>query len=258
MSHPRRVIALVAVAVLAVIGVALAPLLLHAPRPVAGAPAPFAAQAASPVAGNGDVSARTVSVTGVGQVSVTPDMAYVTFGVETDNVNLAQAQGDNATQMTAVIAKLKSLGIADKDIQTTGYNVSPRYDKDQKVTGYHVANGVRATIRDLKSLGSTIDAAVASGANRVNGISFDLSNKDAATQQAREQAVAAARAKAEQYAKLVNMQLGSPVTISETSAPTPVYDTRTAVPASAGGTTTPIQTGEGTVSVSVQIAYEIK
>ena len=258
MSHPRRLIAIVAVAVLTIVGVAGAPLLLGTPRPAAGSPAPPFAQAASPVAGNGDLTTRTISVTGVGQVSITPDMAYVTFGVDTDNANLAQAQSDNATQMTAVIAKLKSLGITDKDIQTTGYYVSPQYDRDQKVTGYHVSNGVRVTLRDLKSLGSTIDAVVAAGANRVTGISFDLSNKDAATQQAREQAVADARAKAEQYAKLVNMQLGAPVTISETSAPSPVYDTHTAMPASAGGATTPIQPGEGTVSVSVQIAYEMK
>jgi hypothetical protein len=253
MSHPRRVIALVVVAMLAVVGVALAPLLLRASPPVAAAPF---AQAASPVANNGDVSVRTVSVTGVGRVSVTPDMAYATFGVETSNANLAQAQSDNATQMAAVIAKLKSLGVADKDIQTTGYFVSPQYDRDQKVTGYRVDNSVRVTVHDLKNLGSTIDAIVAAGANRVTGISFDLSNKDAATQQAREQAVADARAKAEQYAKLVNMQLGAPVTISETSAPAPV-----AVPAAApaaGNTSTAIQPGEGTVSVSVQIAYEIK
>ncbi|HEU5330236.1 MAG TPA: SIMPL domain-containing protein [Thermomicrobiales bacterium] len=256
MSHPRRVVAIVVVALLAVAGVALAPLLIRAPRPVAGAPAPPFAQAASPAAGSGDGSARTISVTGVGRVSVTPDMAYTTFGVETSNTNLAQAQSDNATQMAAVIAKLKSLGIADKDIQTIGYIVSPQYDKDQKVTGYRVDNSVRVTVRDLKNLGSTIDAVVAAGANRVTGISFDLSNKDAATQQAREQAVADARAKAEQYAKLVNLQLGAPVTISETSAPMPV-----AVPAAApaaGNASTAIQPGEGTVSVSVQIVYEMK
>lgn len=256
MSHSRRVIALVVVAVLAVVGVALAPLLLRAAGPVAAAPVPFAAQAASPVAGSGDVSGRTISVTGVGRVSVAPDMAYATFGVQTNSVNLTQAQSDNATQMAAVIAKLKSLGVADKDIQTTGYIVSPQYDKDQKVTGYRVDNSVRVTVRDLKNLGSTIDAVVAAGANRVTGISFDLSNKDAATQQAREQAVADARAKAEQYAKLVNLQLGAPVTISETSAPMPV-----AVPAAApaaGNASTAIQPGEGTVSVSVQIVYEMK
>jgi uncharacterized protein YggE len=256
MSHPRRVIALVVVAVLAVVGVALVPLLLRAAGPVASAPAPFAAQAASPVAGSGDVSGRTISVTGVGRVSVTPDMAYATFGVQTNNVNLTQAQSDNATQMAAVIAKLKSLGVADKDIQTTGYIVSPQYDKDQKVTGYRVDNSVRVIVRDLKNLGSTIDAVVAAGANRVTGISFDLSNKDAATQQAREQAVADARAKAEQYAKLVNLQLGAPVTISETSAPMPVA-APAAAPA-AGNASTAIQPGEGTVSVSVQIVYEMK
>ncbi|MGN6361626.1 MAG: hypothetical protein ACTHNK_14670, partial [Thermomicrobiales bacterium] len=83
MSHPRRVVAIVVVALLAVAGVALAPLLIRAPRPVAGAPAPPFAQAASPAAGSGDGSARTISVTGVGRVSVTPDMVYTTFGVET-------------------------------------------------------------------------------------------------------------------------------------------------------------------------------
>jgi uncharacterized protein YggE len=155
--------------------------------------------------------------------------------------------------------RLKSLGIAEKDLQTIGYNVYPRYDRQEgKPTGYSVHNGVRATVRDIAKLGGTIDAAVAAGANQVMGISFDLADRSQAMQQAREAAVNDARAKAEQYAKLAGGTLGAPLKIAENVA-TPAFDTakRTAAPAAAAPDT-PIQPGEGTVSLTVQITYELK
>src|SRR3954454_23107049 len=149
-------------------------------RPVIGATPGDAARdasvaAATPVAGDGAL--RTVSVSGEGQVKVTPDLAYVTFAVETNGADLATAQTENATRMAAVLEKLKALGIASPDLQTTGYYVAPQYDKDQKAIGYPVGNGVRATVRDLTKLGATIDATVAVGANHVSGIAFDVANK---------------------------------------------------------------------------------
>lgn len=223
-------------------------------RPTVGA-VTSAYAAATPVAA-GD--RRTISVSGQGQVAVTPDLATVTFGVESSGTDLVATQGDNATRTQSTIDKLKGLGIDPKDLQTTGYNVQPQYDKDQKLTGYKITNTVRATVRDLSKLGATIDAAVGAGANRVSGITFDVANKADALKGARGAAVADARQKAELYAQLTNTTLGGVLTLSETVA-TPEY--RTAAPAAApasGGSTTPIETGQGSITITVNVIYEIQ
>lgn len=238
---------------------ALAVTLGFAARPLFGSEQPGGVvAAATPTTGAG-MNSRSITVVGTGDVKIKPDLAYVTFGVETTNADLAVAQSENATKMTAVLDRLKSLGIAEKDLQTVGYNVYPRYDKEQGApTGYSVQNGVRAAVRDITKVGSTIDAAVAAGANQVMGISFDLADKNAAMQQAREAAVNDARVKAEQYAKLINGTLGVVLTVSESVA-MPVYDTATRAAAPmAAGADTPIQVGEGSITLTVQISYEVK
>jgi uncharacterized protein len=214
-----------------------------------------AVAAATPLPADGAL--RTVSVNGQGQVKVAPDLATITFAVETSGTTLAAAQGENATRMTAVLDKLKGLGIASADLQTSGYTINPQYDRDQKLTGYRVNNGVRAIVRDLSKLGATIDGTVAAGANRVTGISFDVANKADAIRQARELAVTDARAKAEQYAKLTGVTLGGPVTINENTV-TPVARTAAAGGAASDMPTTPIEAGESVIVLTVQISYEIK
>lgn len=201
---------------------------------------------------------RSVTVSGLGQVAITPDLATVIFGVESNGTDLVAAQNDNAKRTQATLDKLKSLGIEAKDLQTTGYNVQPQYDKDQKLTGYKVVNTVRATVRDLPKLGTMIDGAVAAGANRVSGISFDVANKTEAMSRARQAAVADARQKAEQYAQLTNSTLGAALKISE-SVTTPEYRTTNAAPAGAApAVTTPIETGQGSISITVQLIYELQ
>jgi len=211
--------------------------------------------AATPAAATGD--RRTISVSGQGQVAVTPDMATVTFGVESSGTDLVATQGDNATRTQAAIDKLKGRGINPKDLQTTGYNVQPQYDKDQKLTGYRVTNTVRATVRDLSKLGATIDAAVGAGANRVSGISFDVANKAEALKGARGAAVADARQKAELYAQLTNTTLGGVLTLSETVA-TPEYRAAQPAAAAAPAATTPIEAGQGSITITVSVVYEIQ
>ena len=238
------------------LAVALAITLAFALRPLADTGRAGAVAAATP--GTDGSGTRSVSVSGQGQVKVTPDIATITFSVESRGTDLTSVQGDNATRTQAVIDKLKSLGIADADLQTTGYNVSPQYDRDQKLTGYVVTNGVRAVVRKIGSLGATIDAAVGAGANRVYGVSFDVANKADAMTHAREAAVADARGKAEQYAKLTGVTLGGPLQISETATAMPYQAVPAAAPAAGAAPTTPIETGQGTISLTVQIIYEIK
>lgn len=234
---------------------ALAVTLVFALRPLVGANNTNGVSAATPNVV--DSSTRSISITGQGQVKVTPDMASIVFSVESSGADLATAQSDNATRTQAVIAKLKALGIADTDLQTSGYNIMPQYDKDQKLTGYRVVNGVRATVRDLSKLGTTIDEAVKAGANRISSLSFDVADKSAAIRKAREGAVADARSKAEQFATLTNATLGNVLTISETTAEP---DYRSAVPAAApaAGGATPIEPGQGAITLTIQITYELK
>ena len=223
-------------------------------RPPVGAVTPVNA-AATPTVTSGE--RRTISVSGQGQVAVTPDMATVTFGVESSGTDLVATQGDNARRTQATIEKLKGLGIDPKDLQTTGYNVQPQYDKDQKLTGYRITNIVRATVRDLSKLGATIDAAVGAGANRVSGISFDVANKAEALKGARQAAVADARQKADLYAQLTGTTLSGVLILSETVA-TPDYRTTQAAPAAANGAATPIEAGQGSITITVSVVYEIQ
>ena len=223
-------------------------------RPVGPGAAIGGVAAATPVAG--DPATRVVNVSGTGQVAITPDIATLTFGVESSGTDLAAAQADNATRTQAVIDRLKGLGIAANDLQTTGYAIQPQYDRDQKLTGYQIVNAVRATVRDLKAVGPTIDGAVNAGANRVSGISFAATNKADAARRAREAAVVDARQKAEQYAQLTGLGLGGVMQISETTAGTPDY--RTAAAPAAASQATPIEPGEGSLTITVQISYELR
>lgn len=232
------------------LGVVLAAALYSLGAPIA--PRGAAAQAA------GTPGARTIAVRGEGRVAVTPDLAYVTFGVETSGANLVQAQRENTALMTAVLDTLKASGIEEKDLQTVGYNVSPQIDREGRQTGWRVGNVVRATVRDLSSLGGTIDQVVAAGATRVSGVSFDVANKDDAIRRAREAAVADARGKAEHYARLTNVQLGAPVTIVEDSSPARAPQPAGAPAQRGGDGSTPIEAGEGTITVTVQISFEIR
>lgn len=248
----RHVLALVALALVAglVFGALLTPLMDRA-----GA----RSGAASPTAGaTADATTPTVTVDGEGEAAAQFDLAQVVFGVVTTGADLAQAQRDNAARTTAVLDRLKALGIAERDLQTVNYSVSPRYEGDKATqAGYHVNNSVRATVRDLNALGATIDAGIAAGANQVQGIRFDLSNRDEVLRRAREAAFNNARAKAEQYARLSGRQLGALLAVVEGGGAPQPY----AMPAAArsdASAATPIQPGESTVRLTVQVRYELK
>lgn len=211
---------------------------------------------AAPAGTGNEPASRSVTVVGQGEVRVAPDLAMVTFGTETSNADLATAQRENAAGTEAVLAKLRSMGVVEQDLGTAGYGVFPRYDKEGgQPTGYRVINSVRATIRDLDTLGVIIDATVTAGANRVAGVRFDLADKGQAMQRAREAAVRDARAKAEQYAALVNGTLGTPLEIIENGA-TPQFGLTMREAAQTGGT--PLEPGLESITVSVQITYELR
>ena len=206
---------------------------------------------------------RTITVSGEGEVQVVPDLARLVFNVETTHAELARAQAENASRLAAVIASLTSLGVAERDLQTSGYHAQPRHDYlvQDRLVGYQVVNGVRATVRNLARLPELLDAAVAAGANLVHGVQFDVSDKEDALRRAREAAVRDARARAEQYAALTGVRLGPPVTIAEGGRGTPLpYAGRMAASLSMAeqAPPTPVEPGEQTIRLAVQITYEIR
>ena len=205
---------------------------------------------------------RTITVTGTGMVTLTPDIAYVSIGVHTENAGAKGAVAENNTQAQAVIAAIKGFGVADKDIQTTNFSIYPQqqYDNNGKQTGvlYVVDNTVYVTVRDLTKLGDLLDATVSSGANNINNIQFDVADKTGALSQARLAAVTDARKQADELTKATNVSLGEVQTISyyDSTAPVTVQYARADVLNAAASV--PVQAGSMQISTTVTIVYGLK
>ncbi|MDM7256108.1 MAG: SIMPL domain-containing protein [Paracoccus sp. (in: a-proteobacteria)] len=198
-----------------------------------------------------------LSVTAEGSARTAPDMATISLGVTTQAETAAQALADNSTSQRAVIDKLKAEGVEAKDIQTSGLNLSPVQSysdgKPPVVTGYQVSNVVTVQMRDLDRLGGLLDALVAAGANQVQGISFGRDDAQAAEDEARVDAIAEARRRAEVMAQAAGVRLGPILSISEGTAsygPAPVM---MRAEASMGGT--PVEQGELTVTAQVNVVF---
>ncbi len=206
-------------------------------------------------------------VSGQGEVKAVPDVANITLGVQAQAPTVAEAQDKARQAMDAVMVALKNSGIAEKDIQTTGYNIwqQTRWDNEKQeeiVTGYQVSNTVQVKVRKVDSAGAVLDAAVAAGGDfiRVQGIYFEVDDPSAYLDEARSKAVAEAKKKAEQLASLAGVNLGKPTYITESYYNPVIYrDAKMemaagSVPAAAP---TPITPGETTITATVQIVYAI-
>ena len=205
-----------------------------------------------------------VWVSGTGKVTAVPDVAILILGVEAQEKTVKEAQSEAASAMTAVVAALKTNGVADNDIQTQWYNISPVMkwveDTNEQITiGYKVTNMATVKIRDISKAGATIDAVAEAGGNltRINSINFTVDDPTAYYNQAREKAMQDANAKAEQMATLAGITLGKPTYISESGGyiPTPYYLKDYA---EGGSANTPISPGELDITLSVQVAYAIE
>lgn len=208
---------------------------------------------------------RMISLTGHGEVRLAPDLATVSAGVLSQAVTAKDALAANTASMTAVLAALKSAGIAERDIQTSNFNVQPRYDYNNEgraptLVGYDVSNSVTVTVRKLDTLGTVLDHVVGSGSNQINGIYFGIDRPEAALDQARKLAVADARRKADLYAGAARVTLGNMLSLSESGgfSPPPVHMQSKMVRAEAMSDAVPIAQGEQVLAIDVNIAWEIK
>jgi len=205
-------------------------------------------------------------VNGEGKVTVTPDIATLSLGIEAQAATVAEAQAQAAVAMAAVRTALTENGVADKDIQTQYFNIYQvtRWDDNKNeeiVIGYRVTNMVTAKIRDIEQAGPVIDAVAAAGGDytRINNISFSVDDPTPYYEQARQKAITDAKAKAGQLADLAGVNLGKPTYISEgTIYPPVVYrDVGMEAMAPVPAPTTPISPGEIELSLTVQVAYAI-
>ena len=210
------------------------------------------------------------SSSGEGVVSAAPDMAHVNIGVHTRAKSAGDALRKNTEAMRRVFDDLrKRFGIAEKDMATTGFGVEPVYftprdDKGRptgpaKLVAYEVRNRLTVTVRDLDRLGELLDAVVKSGANRLEDIVFDFSDREKLLNEARRKAVAQAKEKAKLYAEAVGFRLGPVVEVREGGArPVPVRRVAFARKAMAMemAASVPVARGEQKVRVMVTITWE--
>ena len=203
----------------------------------------------------------SLSASGMGEVYVAPDIAYVNIGVHTEATDISTAMSQNSAQAQKVSEALQSLGVDAKDIQTTNFNVYPMntYDNMGQISGtyYAVDNTVYVTVRDLTSLGSLLDAVVNSGANTINGISFDVQDKEAAIAQAQDIAIKDAKKQAESMAASAGVKLGSlqSISVSSSNSTSPIYDGKGG--AVMNSNNVPVSAGQILITVTAYMTYEI-
>lgn len=207
---------------------------------------------------------RNLSVTGAGQVTLKPDIAYIYIGVHTEDPSAADAVARNNADTQKLIEALKAEGVAADDLRTTNFSIwtNTPYGPDglSGTPVYMVDNTVYMTVRDLGGLGDLLDAAVQAGANNINSIQFDVADKTQAMTDARKAAVAAAKTQAQELADAAGVSLGEIQTISYfDSVPYPVFD---GVGRGGGveseAMSVPINPGTMQLTVTVTISYEIK
>ncbi len=208
---------------------------------------------------------RTLSVSGTGQALLSPDIAYIYVGAHTENASAANAVAENNTQTQKIIDALKKAGIAEKDIRTTNFSIYPQDKFDPQTntpTGqktYVVDNTVYVTVRKLDQLGDLLDTVVKAGANTVNSVQFDVVNKADALKQARADAVKDADAQAKELAGAAGLTLGPIQSINFQDNQPIAFDGK----GGGGGApmaaaSVPIQTGQLTFTVTVNVTYTVK
>lgn len=229
------------------------------------------ASPAVPALADDDKPFRILKLTGAGQVKAVPDTASIRAGIVTDARDAKSALAANSAAMNKLFAQLRQRGIADRDIQTSNFNISPVYEPynpkkprppQRRIIGYQVSNGVTVRVRDLPSLGGLIDEMTVAGANRMNGISFFVDKTDNLLEEARRKAMADVRRKADLYASGLGVTLKRVLTINENVSrpgrPRPVYRGMAAMAKADVREAAPVAAGEQVLGVTVSVSWELE
>ena len=204
-----------------------------------------------------------ISVTGEGRADLAPDMAVISFGVTTEAETAGAALAANTEEMARVMDYLRDTGIEDRDIQTSGLSLNPRFDDQApprfgspQITGFHATNIVTVRVRALGDLGALLDAVVSEGANTFHGLSFGLQDPRAAQDTARNRAVADARRRAELLAAAAGVKVGAVHAIIDTQGaggPVAMYHDQEF----RRGSSVPVAGGEVSVAANVTVVFAL-
>lgn len=207
----------------------------------------------------------TIVVSGTGKITSKPDLVSLSLGVQTDASTVNDAQTQNTSKMNAIIASLKSMSIADADIQTSNYSISPRYDYSngkQTILGYTVSQNVDVKVRKLDSVGDVLAKAGSLGANQVGGVNFTIDDPTALQAQARQKAIDDAQKKANTLSSQLGLHIVKVVSFSEGSTtppgPIPYMYAAKAMDAVAAPVAPTIQSGSLDVTSDVSVTYEVR
>lgn len=203
-----------------------------------------------------------IVVSGEGRVEAAPDEALVQLGVEARGATVEEARQKAARAQTGLIDALLGEGVEQRDIQTSRLSVAPDYEyteKGRNLLGYVVANMVQVRLRALQRIGPTLDAALAAGGDvvRLDGITFRLSDPEAVEAQAREEAIAQARQRAQQVANALGVTLGEAIAIEEAPGQGPPRPVMMRLEAADAQATTPVEPGAVEVRVELRVRWLI-
>lgn len=205
-------------------------------------------------------------VTGEGKATAVPDIAKVSAGIQDSGQNLAQVQDSVNKKSQALVSALKKLGIEDKDIRTTSYNIFPQSDFNANppvINGYQVSINYEITVRKVDSINNVLTTVTGAGANLVGGVNFDLSDEAEAKalDTARQDAVVKAKQSAESLAKASGVTLGKIINISEgqNNVPRPLTATAVGLGGAEKSVAQPnVQPGTTEIDLTVSLSYEIR
>lgn len=215
--------------------------------------------------GDSLISAKTVSVSAEGKVTVSPDIAKISFSVVSEGVNPKALAEDNNKKMNSAINLIKSQGVDEKDIKTVEYNLNPRYEYDKKtkktfISGYSLTQSVLVKVRDLDKTAEILAGLPELGINQIGQISFEIDEPEKYLVEARDQAFNKAKIKAGEMAAKNGVRLGKVINFSDyQSGPIPYYNSFGKGGQMEALSSAPsIQPGSQEVTVNVSVTYEIK
>lgn len=209
----------------------------------------------------GYLPTNSITVSGSGQATGVPDVAYVNLGVDTLNASISEAVSQANATMEALIAAIQATGVAAEDIQTISFNVYPE-DRFDPQTGsstgervYRVNNTLNVTVRDIAKVSDVIQAGLTAGATSVNGLSFGIDDTSVLEQEARVKAIENARQRAQNLADALGVTLGAPIIVNEAlgNPGLPMYDMAVGL----GGAGPQITPGQLNVNVSIAVTFAI-
>lgn len=203
----------------------------------------------------------TFSVSGEGKSNTAPDIAVINVGVQAQGATVKQAQQELNGAINKVTEAIKKVGVEARDIQTSAYNLNPTYDYREgrgRITGYQASSNLTVKVHEIEKANQVIDAATANGANQVGGVSFDIDDKTKVENEARQKAVAEAKKKAEEAARIAGFKLGRIINYNEDFGSPERLMPLLAEAAVGKSAPTQIEPGSTEVVVVVTLSYEIK